>query len=197
MTKRAFDLAVAGLALLLLSPLLLAVSVLVKIDSRGPVMFRQSRVGRGGELFRIHKFRTMRADSQGPAFSLADDRRVTRVGQLLRKTKIDELPQLIDVVSGSMSIVGPRPEVPRYVSLWPEDRRRLILSIRPGITDPASIELRHESDLLSRAADPERYYVDVLLPHKTEMYVDYVRRRSFMTDLRVIARTTVEVTRRR
>lgn len=195
MIKRGFDVTVAALALIPLTPLLLAVAVLIKIDSRGPVLFRQQRVGRGGKVFRIHKFRTMHNHAGEPSVSLAQGHRVTRLGHFLRKAKVDELPQLIDVLSGSMSLVGPRPELPEYVALWPEDRRAVILSVRPGITDPASIELRHESQLLHRQADPDRFYIDVLIPHKTAMYMQYVETRTFTRDLKIIARTTREVLR--
>lgn len=195
MIKRTFDVTVAFLALIPLAPLLLAVAVLIKIDSRGPVLFRQQRVGRGGKVFRIHKFRTMHNHAGKPSVSLAQGHRVTRLGHFLRKAKIDELPQLIDVLSGSMSLVGPRPELPEYVALWPEDRRAVILSVRPGITDAASIELRHESQLLQRQADPDHFYIDVLIPHKTTMYVKYVETRTFTGDLKIIARTARGVLR--
>lgn len=193
MIKRAFDLTVAVLALIPLAPVLVVVAVLIKVDSRGAVIFRQQRVGKGGTVFRIHKFRTMHDQPLGQAAAVAQGHRVTRLGNLLRRAKIDELPQLIDVLSGTMSLVGPRPELPKYVALWPADRRAVILTVRPGITDPASIALRHESQLLQAAADPELFYVDVLLPQKTAMYVDYVAARSFIGDLKILVRTVREV----
>jgi len=196
MIKRAFDMTVAVLALIPLAPVLVVVAVLIKIDSRGPVLFRQQRVGKGGAVFRIHKFRTMHDQPLGQTAAVVQDHRVTRLGSLLRQAKIDELPQLIDVLSGTMSLVGPRPELSKYVALWPADRRDLILSVRPGITDPASIELRHESQLLQGQADPDRFYVEVLLPHKTAMYVKYVQTRTLAGDLQIIARTAREVLRR-
>lgn len=196
MIKRAFDMTTAVLALILLAPVLVVVAVLIKIDSRGPVLFRQQRVGKGGAVFLIHKFRTMSDQPQGQTATVAQDHRVTRLGSLLRRGKIDELPQLFDVLIGTMSLVGPRPELRKYVALWPADRRDLILSVRPGITDPASIELRHESKLLQGQADPDRFYVDVLLPHKTAMYVKYVETRTFAGDLKIIAGTAREVLRR-
>jgi lipopolysaccharide/colanic/teichoic acid biosynthesis glycosyltransferase len=191
MSKRILDLLVAVLALLLLAPLLVAVALAVKLDSPGPVFYRQERVGRHGRPFRIHKFRTMRHDpgDAGPQITVGSDPRITRTGAFLRRTKLDELAQLIDVLQGSMSIVGPRPEVPRYVALYPPDLRDKILSVRPGITDPASLEFRNESELLARAADPQREYVEVILPRKLASAARYVDEAAVLTDLRVIGRT--------
>lgn len=189
MAKRAFDLLLAGFGLLLLSPLMLLIAVGVRLDSPGPVFFRQERVGRAGRLFRIHKFRTMRADAAGPQITVGDDLRITRVGRLLRRTKLDELPQLIDVLAGTMSLVGPRPEVPRYVALYPPATREKVLSVQPGITDIASIEFRSEAELLARAEDPERAYVEVVMPRKLALAEAYVEQASLATDLRLIART--------
>lgn len=191
MAKRLFDILCAGMGLLLLSPLLLAVAVWVKLDSRGPVMFRQERVGRFGVPFRIHKFRTMRVDAPtlGPQITIGDDARITRSGRWLRASKVDELPQLWDVLRGAMSLVGPRPEVPRYVALYPDALRELVLSVRPGITDPASLSFRNESDLLARAADPEREYVEVVMPMKLGLAADYVRNASLAGDIRLILAT--------
>ena len=149
-----------------------------------------------GKPFRIHKFRSMRASSGGPEVTTAGDARVTRVGAWLRKSKLDELPQLFDVLMGRMSLVGPRPEVARYVALWPQAERELILSVRPGITDPASIAFRNESELLAQADDPERYYREVLLPQKVAMYAEYVRTRSLLGDLRVLIATAWAVVAR-
>ncbi len=191
MAKRLFDIVCAGLGLLLLSPLLLAVAVWIKLDSRGPVMFRQERVGRFGAPFRIHKFRTMRVDAPrlGPQITIGDDARITRSGRWLRATKVDELPQLWDVLRGAMSLVGPRPEVPRYVALYPAELRELVLSVRPGITDPASLSFRNESELLAKAADPEREYVEVVMPMKLRLAADYVRNASLGGDIRLILAT--------
>jgi lipopolysaccharide/colanic/teichoic acid biosynthesis glycosyltransferase len=191
MVKRTLDIAMAVLALLLLAPLLLLAAAAIKLDSPGPVFYRQQRVGRGGRLFRIHKFRTMRhnpADA-GPQITVGADPRVTRTGALLRQTKLDELAQLIDVLQGSMSIVGPRPEVPRYVALYPPHLREKVLSVRPGITDPTSLEYRNEGELLARAPDPQREYVEVILPRKVAGAARYVDEASLLTDLRVIGRT--------
>ncbi|MBB3294951.1 lipopolysaccharide/colanic/teichoic acid biosynthesis glycosyltransferase [Mitsuaria sp. BK045] len=191
MAKRLFDIVCAGIGLLLLSPLLLAVAVWVKLDSPGPVMFRQERVGRFGASFRIHKFRTMRVDAPrlGPQITIGDDARITRSGRWLRASKVDELPQLWDVLRGAMSLVGPRPEVPRYVALYPAELRELVLSVRPGITDPASLSFRNESELLARAEDPEREYVEVVMPMKLRLAADYVRNASLGGDIRLILAT--------
>jgi lipopolysaccharide/colanic/teichoic acid biosynthesis glycosyltransferase len=187
--KRLFDVIVAGLGLAITSPVLAALAAAVRLDSPGPALFQQERVGREGETFRIHKFRTLRRDSPGALLSPARDARITRLGGLLRRSKLDELPQLLDVLAGHMSLVGPRPEVPRYVAFWPAEHRQTILSVRPGITDPASILLRNEADLLASALDPERYYVEKLLPQKAALYAEYVENRSFTGDLRILART--------
>lgn len=192
MGKRCFDLFFAALGLILLSPLFLVVAVLIRAGSPGPVFFRQERVGQGGRLFRIHKFRTMREPLPGsPALQLTvgSDPRITRTGGLLRRYKLDELPQLIDVLLGDMSLVGPRPEVPRYVRLYPAPLRELVLSVRPGITDRASLEFKQESELLGRAADPEQAYVQEILPIKLSYYAEYVRSHSLAGDVRIILAT--------
>ena len=191
MAKRLFDLLGAGLALLLLWPLLLAVALLIRIDSPGPVFFRQERVGRHGRTFSIHKFRTMVADAaaRGGPLTVGDDPRITRIGRKLRSTRLDELPQLIDVLVGHMSLVGPRPEVPRYVALYPAELRQRVLAVRPGITDPSSLEFIDEAELLAKAADPEREYVQKLLPRKLRLAAEYAECATLGTDLRVLART--------
>ncbi|WP_271008538.1 sugar transferase [Paucibacter sp. B51] len=191
MAKRLFDVFCAGLGLLLLSPLWMLVAIWIKLDSPGPVLFRQERVGRFGQPFFIHKFRSMRVDAPalGPQITVGDDPRITRSGHFLRASKIDELPQLWDVLRGAMSLVGPRPEVPRYVALYTPDQRELVLSVRPGITDPASLQFRHESEILARAADPEREYVEVILPAKLRIAGEYVRHASVWGDLRLILAT--------
>jgi lipopolysaccharide/colanic/teichoic acid biosynthesis glycosyltransferase len=187
--KRAFDVVVSGAALLVIWPLLVIIAVAVRLDSNGPALFRQERVGLHGRTFRIHKFRSLRTGAPGVLISPTGDSRTTRIGSVLRRTKLDELPQLLDVFAGSMSLVGPRPEVPRYVAMWPEVVRPLILSVRPGITDPASIVLRNEADELAAAEDSEAHYVTSLLPRKTAIYADYVQTRNFRGDLAIIART--------
>jgi lipopolysaccharide/colanic/teichoic acid biosynthesis glycosyltransferase len=189
--KRLFDLVGASLALLLLAPLLLAIAAWIRLDSPGPALFRQERVGRGGRPFRIHKFRTMVADApqRGPAITVGDDARVTRAGRWLRRWRFDELPQFVDVLVGDMSLVGPRPEVPRYVALYPPALRDEVLALRPGMTDPASIANLDESALLARAADPEREYVEVLLPRKLKASLDYARTATLGSDVVVLWRT--------
>jgi len=189
--KRLFDLALALLALALALPLMVAITLWVRLDSAGPALFRQQRVGRHGRLFHIHKFRTMRVRSSqaGPLITVAGDARVTRAGRWLRRTKLDELPQLLDVIRGNMSLVGPRPEVPRYMALYPDEARRLILSVRPGVTDRATIEFRDEERLLAAASDPERAYVEQVMPIKQRYYLDYVARRSLAGDVGILIDT--------
>lgn len=191
MLKRTLDIAVAALGLALLMPVFAVVALLIKLDSPGPVFFRQERVGRFGRPFRIFKFRTMSAAQAAGAaeITVAGDARITRVGAVLRKYKLDELPQLIDVLRGTMSLVGPRPEVPRYVEHYPEPVREMILSMRPGITDFASLRYRDENELLARASDPEREYIDVILPSKLRYALDYVDNASVANDLRVLGLT--------
>ena len=197
MAKRLLDLLLAGLGLLLLAPLLAAIALWIKLDSRGPVLFRQERVGRHGRTFLIHKFRTMALDApaRGPQITVGADPRITAAGRVLRRYKLDELPQLWDVLRGAMSLVGPRPEVPRYVALYPEEMRRLLLSVRPGITDLASLHYRDESAVLARAADPERAYVEEVLPAKLALSSRYVREASLAGDLRLILATLVSLGR--
>jgi len=191
MAKRAFDLLVAVAALLLLAPLLAAIALWIKVDSPGPVLFRQQRVGRHGRPFAIHKFRTMVADApqRGPSITVGNDPRITRTGAFLRHSKLDELPQFIDVLAGHMSLVGPRPELPAYVAQYPAELRDKVLAVRPGITDPASLEFADESAVLARAVDPEREYVDVLLPRKLRAAAAYAEHANLATDLRVIGGT--------
>jgi lipopolysaccharide/colanic/teichoic acid biosynthesis glycosyltransferase len=191
MAKRAFDLLGASVALLLLLPLMLAIALAIKLDSRGPVFFRQQRVGRHGVPFCIHKFRSMVADAsqRGPALTVGDDPRITRVGRWLRRTRLDELPQLFDVLAGHMSLVGPRPEVPQHVVHYPPQLRERALSVRPGITDPSSLLYLDEAELLARAADPEREYIEVILPRKLKCAADYAAQANLRSDLGVLLRT--------
>ena len=194
MSKRLFDLLAAAFGLVLLSPLLLAIALWIKCDSTGPVFYRQQRVGRGGVLFNIFKFRTMFVrPGEGRQLTVGRDPRITRAGRFLRRYKLDELPQLLNVLQGSMSLVGPRPEVPRYVACYPPQVRAQVLSVAPGITDLASILYKDESDILGQASDPERAYVETILPAKLEYYMRYVRERSFWLDLRIIWRTLVAI----
>ena len=191
MVKRGFDLLVCAAALITLWPLLLVIGLMIRLDSPGQALFRQERIGRFGRPFRILKFRTMRAETgqSGPLIAAADDARVTRIGRWLRATKLDELPQVFNVLKGDMSIVGPRPEVAKYVALYPAADREVVLSVRPGITDEAAVEFRDEGELLAAADDPERLYAEEILPRKLAFYGKYVRDRSFAGDLRLIWRT--------
>jgi lipopolysaccharide/colanic/teichoic acid biosynthesis glycosyltransferase len=198
-TKRAFDLILATIGLIILSPLLLAIALWVTIDSPGPPLFRQERIGFHGRPFTVLKFRTMRTDQDSTTalLTIGNDRRVTRAGRLLRRSKLDELPQLINVVKGDMSLVGPRPEVARYVELYPEDVRRVVLSVRPGLTDYAALAYRDESSLMPDPKEAERTYVTTILPRKLELYQRYVADQSLVTDLRLILQTFVALVRRR
>ncbi len=190
MAKRLFDVAAALAALAVLSPLLVFAAAAVKASSPGPVLFRQERIGRDGVPFHIFKFRTMyHGGAGGGLVTAAGDERITRVGHWLRRLKIDELPQLINVLRGEMSLVGPRPEVGLYVELWPADARHVILSVRPGITDPASIKFRREGDILAQYQDPESAYRTVVMPEKVALYVAYVRTAGFWSDLKIIIKT--------
>jgi lipopolysaccharide/colanic/teichoic acid biosynthesis glycosyltransferase len=189
-TKRLFDVSCAVLGLLLLLPAFLVSAVLIKLDSEGPVFFRQERVGRGFRRFRIYKLRTMAvgAPNAGPLITVGHDPRITRVGRFLRHSKLDELPQLLNVLAGEMSIVGPRPEVPRYVEYFREDYAE-VLRVRPGITDPASVRFRDEAALLGASPDPELLYRSHVLPEKLRIGKTYVREASLRTDLLVVFRT--------
>lgn len=190
--KRAVDVVVSAAGLVATGPLLGVLAAAVRVDSPGPVFFRQTRVGLAGEEFRIHKFRTMHVATAGEAriaVTASGDPRITRTGRVLRRTKLDELPQLIDVLTGRMSLVGPRPEVPQYVARWDPAMRAEILSVRPGITDPASLAGLDEATELAGVADPEAHYVEVILPRKQAMYVDYVRTASLRGDLRLVLAT--------
>ncbi|HET9644899.1 MAG TPA: sugar transferase [Burkholderiaceae bacterium] len=191
MGKRMMDLCLAALGLALFAPLILILALAIKLDSTGPVFFRQERVGRHGRVFRIHKFRTMRHEPTKDArqITIGADPRITRVGAWIRKRRLDEIPQLIDVIKGDMSIVGPRPEVPRYVAHYPQAVREKVLALRPGITDPASLAFRHEAELLAAAADPEREYVEVIMPQKLRHAIAYAEQASVWTDLKLIGRT--------
>jgi len=196
-TKRAFDLVLATVGLIVLSPVLVAIAVWVRIDSPGPALFRQERVGRHGRPFTMLKFRTMRAEPAAAAslLTLAADHRVTRAGRLLRRRKLDELAQLLNVVRGEMSLVGPRPEMARYVALYPPAIRATVLSVRPGITDYAALAFRDESSLLA-SGDAEAIYVSTILPRKLELYQRYVADQSLRTDLRLILLTLRALIRR-
>lgn len=188
--KRLFDVVASGVGLLLLSPLFLLVAIWIKLDSPGPVFYRQVRVGRYNRDFRIFKFRSMRVGAdKGSLVTIGGrDPRVTRSGYFIRKFKIDELPQLINVFIGDMSLVGPRPEVRHYVDYWTKEQLR-VLDVRPGITDPASIKFRNENELLEKAEDPEKYYIEVIMQEKLRLYLKYVEKHNFWYDIKLIFQT--------
>ena len=188
--KRLFDILVSGIGLICLSPLLLIVAIWIKLDSSGPIFYRQVRVGRYNKDFRIFKFRSMRIGSdKGSLVTIGGrDPRITRSGYFIRKFKIDELPQLINVLIGDMSLVGPRPEVRHYVNYWTPEQMH-VLDVRPGITDPASIKYRNENELLAQAEDPEKYYIEVIMQEKIKLYLEYAEKSSFWYDIKLIIQT--------
>jgi lipopolysaccharide/colanic/teichoic acid biosynthesis glycosyltransferase len=192
--KRVLDIGGSVIGLLVVSPLLLVVAVLIKLDSPGPVLFCQERIGRGFVPFIIYKFRTMAVGREGDGLSITsgNDSRITRIGRILRATKIDELPQLFNVLIGDMSVVGPRPEVRRYVDLFRRDYEEL-LTIRPGMTDLASLKYRDEGILLAHAADPEGEYISRILPDKIQLGKTYLRRSSLLLDLSIVLKTLVRL----
>ena len=188
--KRLFDIVASGLGLLVLSPLFLIIAIWIKLDSKGPVLYRQVRVGRNNKDFRIFKFRSMRVGAdKGSLVTIGGrDPRVTRSGYWIRKFKLDELPQLINVLIGDMSLVGPRPEVRHYVDYW-TPKQMHVLDVRPGITDPASIKFRNENELMEQAEDPEKYYIEVIMQEKLKLYLEYVDHHSFWGDIGLIFKT--------
>ena len=188
--KRLFDIVASGIGLIVLSPLFLILALWIKLDSKGPVFYRQVRVGYKNKEFRIFKFRSMRvgADKGSLVTIGGHDPRITRSGYFIRKSKLDELPQLINVFIGDMSLVGPRPEVRHYVDYWTPEQMH-VLDVRPGITDPASIKFRNENELMETAEDPERYYIEVIMQEKIKLYLEYVQKHSFWYDLGLIFKT--------
>ena len=188
--KRLFDIVASGCGLLVLSPVLLIVAIWIKLDSHGPVFYRQVRVGYKNKDFQIFKFRSMRIGSdKGSLVTIGGrDPRITRSGYFIRKYKLDELPQLINVFIGDMSLVGPRPEVRHYVDYWTPEQMH-VLDVRPGITDPASIKFRNENELMGMAEDPEDYYINVIMQEKIRLYLEYVENASFLYDLKLIFKT--------
>ena len=189
MKKRAFDLIICLTILVLALPIFIVAALAVRLSSPGEIIFRQRRVGRGGRPFDILKFRTMRSGQPGSVITVANDNRITAVGAILRKWKLDELPQLLNVIRGEMSLVGPRPDVPVFVARYPEALRDRILAVRPGITDLASVKYRDEADLLAKQEDPEGYYREVILPDKLALAAAYADRPTLMLDLRIIFMT--------
>ncbi len=188
--KRLFDIVASGLGLIFLSPLFLILAIWIKLDSKGPVFYRQVRVGRCNKDFRIFKFRSMKvgADKGSLVTIGGHDPRVTKSGYFIRKFKFDELPQLINVFLGDMSLVGPRPEVRHYVNYWKPEQMH-VLDVRPGITDPASIKFRNENELMVQAEDPEKYYIEVIMQEKIKLYLEYVEKHSFLYDVGLIFKT--------
>jgi lipopolysaccharide/colanic/teichoic acid biosynthesis glycosyltransferase len=187
MIKRMFDFIASFFGLILLSLLFLFIALWIKLDSKGPVFFRQQRVGLKGKIFKIHKFRTMKESSENQGkLTIGNDDRITQSGQFLRKFKFDELPQLIDVFIGKMSLVGPRPEVQEFIDIYPVDVKNKILSIKPGITDMASIEMANENDILGKYKNPKQAYIDIILPIKQKHYLNYVDNHSMWIDIKII-----------
>lgn len=193
--KRLFDIFFSICGLIALSPVFIAISIWIKLDSPGPVFYRQKRVGKGQIDFFIHKFRTMYvdADKRGLQITVGRDPRITKSGHILRKLKLDEFPQLIDVLIGKMSIVGPRPEVPKYVAQYPEVKRNKLFEMRPGITDWASVKFKNENEILEKAKDPEAAYINEILPIKISYYEKYQEQASLMTDVKIILLTLKEI----
>lgn len=188
--KRLFDFVASGCGLIILSPLFIVLAIWIKIDSEGPVFYRQVRVGKNNKDFRIYKFRSMRVGSdKGSLVTIGGrDPRITRSGYFIRKFKLDELPQLINVFVGDMSLVGPRPEVRHYVDYWTSEQMH-VLDVRPGITDPASIKFRNENELMEQVEDPEKYYIEVIMQEKLRLYLEYVNHHSFFGDIALIFKT--------
>ena len=198
MNKRVFDVFVASVALVLCFPLFVVIWLTVVLTSGRPGLFSQTRVGKNGRHFTMYKFRTMthRKGADKGDFDVGDSRRVTAVGRLLRKSKLDELPQLVNVLRGDMSLVGPRPEVPQWIDAYPERWNR-VLTVRPGITDPASIVYRNEEEMLSAASDPDGFYRDVVLPRKLDLYERYVASHSMVGDVYILLKTLVAIVMKR
>lgn len=196
--KRLFDIIASGLGLIVLSPLFLVLAIWIKLDSKGPVFYRQVRVGRDNKDFRIFKFRSMRVGSdKGSLVTIGGhDPRITRSGYFIRKFKLDELPQLINVFVGDMSLVGPRPEVRHYVDYWTPEQMH-VLDVRPGITDPASIKFRNENELMEQAENPEKYYIEVIMQEKIKLYLEYVEKHSFLYDIGLIFKTFFVIVKER
>ena len=195
MSKRLFDFLCVVPGIVVLSPLMVLVAAWIKIDSPGPVFFQQSRVGKEGKEFRMYKFRTMvpNAEKIGAKITIGGDPRITRSGRFLRKYKLDELPQLFNVLLGQMSLVGPRPEVPSYVKFYPEAIREKVLSIKPGITDLASLKYRDEGTLLQGVENPAEVYINDILPHKLDYYMQYIDQHTLRLDFKIILQTLISI----
>ena len=191
--KRIFDFICSTLGLIVLSPILIAIAIKIKIGSDGPVFFKQIRVGEKNKEFEILKFRTMVVDAEklGRQITVGNDNRITKIGAFLRKYKLDELPQLINVFKGDMSLVGPRPEVPRYVKLYNEEQRK-VLDVKPGITDLASIRYRDENDLLGEAENPDDFYINTIMPDKLALNLEYIKKNNVFFDIYIILKTIIK-----
>lgn len=191
--KRLFDFLVSFIGIIILSPILIIIATSIKIDSRGKVLFLQKRVGQHGKIFNIYKFRTMVTDAEkfGKQITVGKDKRITRIGSFLRKYKLDELPQLFNVLKGEMSFVGPRPEVPNYVRLYNEMEKK-VLSVKPGITDFASIKYRNENEILGKVSNPEEYYINVIMKNKLELNLRYIDKNNIFLDIKIILETLLK-----
>lgn len=191
--KRCFDFIVSLIGIIILSPVFIIVSIAIKLDSKGNILFLQKRVGRYGKEFNIYKFRTMVTDAEklGKQITIGKDNRITKVGAFLRKFKIDELPQLFNVFKGDMSLVGPRPEVPKYVSLYSFDQKK-VLNVRPGITDMASLRYKDENDILGKVENPEEYYINVIMKDKLDLNLEYIEKSNIFFDIYLIVKTIIK-----
>ena len=191
--KRIFDFVCSSLGIIVLSPILILIAIMIKTDSNGPVFFKQIRVGEKNREFEILKFRTMVVDAEklGRQITVGNDSRITKIGAFIRKYKLDELPQLINVLKGDMSLVGPRPEVPRYVKLYNEEQRK-VLEVKPGITDLASIRYRDENELLGAAENPDEFYINIIMPDKLALNLEYINRNNIFFDIYIIIKTIIK-----
>ncbi|MDP2363235.1 MAG: sugar transferase [Ignavibacteria bacterium] len=195
MLKRFFDIVLSLIGLVLFSPLLIIIAILVKLSSQGQVFFKGERVGKNGKLFKMFKFRTMvvNADKLGGPSTPIDDHRLTKIGKFLKRFQLDELPQLINVLKGEMSFVGPRPEVPFYVDMMSKEEKKIILSLKPGMTDNASLWNFREGEILKGSPNPEKTYMEKIRPKKIQLQIEYVKTRSFLLDLKIIIKTILKV----
>ncbi|PHM72743.1 sugar transferase [Xenorhabdus kozodoii] len=192
--KKLFDFIASFVGIIILSPILISIAVWIKMDSKGPIFFRQKRIGQYGKPFYIHKFRSMTLNSeQKGQLTIGNDSRITNSGKFIRKYKLDELAQLIDVIQGKMSLVGPRPEVPKFMDEYSPKIKKEILSVKPGITDLASIEMIDENEILSQYPNPHQAYIDIIMPIKAKYYLDYVKNQSFFLDIKIIFKTIYKI----
>lgn len=193
MLKRGFDFIASLIGCIILMPIYILIAILIKIDSKGPVFFKQKRVGQYGKIFEILKYRTMVVDAEkiGKQITVGNDNRITKIGKFLRKYKLDELPQLFNVLKGDMSLVGPRPEVPKYVELY-NDEEKKVLNVKPGITDFASIEYRDENEILGKVENPEEYYINVIMKHKLTLNLKYINNNNIFIDIKIILQTLLK-----